>query len=72
VAKYRSEITREIAAVIKLARSLGYPYAPIAAHYCINQGGIADVMMGRIFPDEPATVELPVGFPPLGRWRKVA
>ena len=61
----RKEITPEIASVIKLARAKGYKYAPIASFYCINQGGIADVMMGRIGPDIPPAKKLPLGFPAL-------
>jgi hypothetical protein len=51
--------------VIKLARSLGYGYTQIATYYCINQGGIADVMMGRIGPNVPAADDLPKDFPAL-------
>jgi hypothetical protein len=59
-------VTPEIAAVIKLARRLGYQYPPIAAFFVINQGRIADVMKGRICPDVPAAETLPPGFPALG------
>ncbi|MAN72994.1 MAG: hypothetical protein CME84_02745 [Henriciella sp.] len=59
----RKEITPEIASVIKLARSKGYKYAPIASYYCINQGGIADVMKGRIGPNIPPAKQLPPDFP---------
>ena len=59
----RREITPEIAAVIKAARELGIKYAVIAAYFVINQGGIADVMKGRIFPDIPPAPNLPADFP---------
>ena len=59
-------VTPEIAAVIKLARKCGYQYPPIAAYFVINQGRIADVMKGRLFPDVPPAPELPSGFPALG------
>lgn len=58
-------ITAEIAAVIKLARKLGYHYPPIASFFVINQGRIADVMKGRLFPDVPPASALPPGFPAL-------
>ena len=51
--------------VIKLARAVGYHYTPIACYYRINQGGIADVMKGRIRPDLPAALSLPTDFPAL-------
>ena len=62
----RKEITQDISATIKLARSMGYKYATIASFYCINQGGIADVMKGRIDPDIPPAKKLPAGFPSFG------
>lgn len=49
--------------VIKLARQLKFNYARIAAYYEINQGRIADVMKGRMFPDIPAAKKLPADFP---------
>ncbi len=58
-------VTPEIAAVIKLARKLGYKYPPIAAFFVINQGRIADVMKGRIYPDVSPADKLPPGFPAL-------
>lgn len=58
-------VTAEIAAIIKLARKLGYQYPPIASFFVINQGRIADVMKGRLFPEVPAAAELPPGFPGL-------
>ena len=57
------ELTPEMVPVIKLARSQGYNYALIAAHYKINQGRIADVMKGRRLPDIPPATELPGDFP---------
>ncbi len=60
-----NSITPAIAAVIKLARLLGYQYKEIAAFYVINQGRIADVMMGRLWPGVPPADELPPGFPAL-------
>ena len=56
-------VTPEIAAVIKLARKLGYKYPPIAAFFVINQGRIADVMKGRLFPEVPPAAALPPNFP---------
>jgi len=50
-------------AVIKRARQLGYKYEVIASYFVINQGRIADVMMGRIGPDVPAATALPPDFP---------
>lgn len=58
-------VTPEIASVIKLARKRGYQYPPIASFFVINQGRIADVMKGRLFPEVPAASELPEGFPAL-------
>ena len=62
---YSRYITAEIAAVIKLARKLGYHYPPIAAFFVINQGRIADVVKGRLFPEVPPAEKLPPGFPVL-------
>lgn len=61
----KQRITPDKVAVIKLARSLGYKYAVIAAYYIINQGRIADVMMGRIGPHIAAADKLPDDFPTL-------
>lgn len=72
MARYRKEVPPHVAAVIKLARSMGYPYTPIASFFCINFGGIADVMMERIHPEVPPASRLPDGFPPLHSWRKAA
>ncbi len=58
-------VTPEIAAAIKLARKLGYQYPPIASFFVINQGRIADVMKGRMFPEVPPADALPEGFPTL-------
>lgn len=49
--------------VIKLARRLKYNYARIASYFQINQGRIADVMKGRLFPDIPPAATLPSDFP---------
>jgi hypothetical protein len=48
---------------IKLARTLKYNYARIASYFQINQGRIADVMKGRLYPDIPAAARLPADFP---------
>lgn len=61
----RKEITPPMVGVIKLARQLGYKYNQIAAYYVINQGGISDVMKGRIRPDIPCAISLPSDFPAL-------
>ena len=57
------KVTPDMVPVIKLARNLKYNYARIASYFEINQGRIADVMMGRLFPDVPPAKELPVDFP---------
>lgn len=57
------KVTRDMVPVIKRARALKYNYARIAAYFQINQGRIADVMKGRLFPDIPAAAELPADFP---------
>lgn len=49
--------------VIKLARNQKYNYARIASYFQINQGRIADVMMGRRFPEIPPAAALPSDFP---------
>lgn len=57
-------VTPEMASVIKLARSLGYPYSWITGYYPgLNFGRIADVMKGRRFPDTPPAIFLPLDFP---------
>lgn len=63
LAKTERQLTPEMVPVIKLARYLGYNYAPIASYFCINQGRIADVMKGRRFCEIAAGTELPAGFP---------
>ena len=60
------KVTAAHAAIIKLARKLGYNYATIASYLVINQGRIADVMKGRVFPDVPPALDLPPDFPALG------
>jgi len=62
----RTPVTAEIASVIKLARSVGIPYVPIATYFGINQGRIADVMMGRKFPAVAPATALPKDFPSFG------
>ena len=64
MAAYREEVTPERAAVIKTARAKGYKYAVIASYFVINQGGIADVMKGRMHVDVPPA-PLPPDFPAL-------
>lgn len=61
----RKEITPAMVGEIKLARQMGYGYKEIASYYVINQGGIADVMKGRIRPDLPTATSLPADFPAL-------
>lgn len=61
--KFGNKITPEMAGFIKLARSMNIGYVPIATHFQINQGRIADVMKGRRFPDIPPAAELPEDFP---------
>lgn len=57
------KVTPEMVPVIKLARELNYNYARIASYFQINQGRIADVMMGRKFPSIPKASTLPADFP---------
>jgi hypothetical protein len=58
------KVTAEIAAVIKTARGLGYPYSALTGYYPgLNFGRIADVMQGRKFPKVPPATELPADFP---------
>lgn len=57
------KVTPDMVSVIKLARNLKYNYARIAAYYQINQGRIADVMKGRMFPEVPPATSLPADFP---------
>lgn len=56
------KVTPDMVPVIKLARALDYNYARIASYFQINQGRIADVMMGRLFPEIPPADELPADF----------
>ena len=57
------KVTPDMVPVIKLARSLNYNYARIASYFQINQGRIADVMKGRLFPEIASATELPSDFP---------
>jgi hypothetical protein len=57
------KLTPDMVPVIKLARKLDYNYARIAAYFEINQGRVADVMMGRRFTEIPPAMELPADFP---------
>lgn len=57
------KVTPDMVPVIKLARNQKYNYARIASYYQINQGRIADVMKGRMFPGIPPAKELPTDFP---------
>lgn len=57
------KVTPDMVPVIKLAREKKYNYARIASYFQINQGRIADVMKGRLFPNIPPAGALPVDFP---------
>jgi hypothetical protein len=57
------KVTPDMVPVIKLARSRKFNYARIAAYYQINQGRIADVMKGRLYPSVPPATSLPADFP---------
>ena len=57
------KLTPDMVPVIKLARIRRYNYARIASYFEINQGRIADVMMGRRFPGIPPASTLPADFP---------
>jgi len=57
------KVTPDMVPTIKLARSLKYNYARIASYFQINQGRIADVMKGRLYPKIPAATKLPPDFP---------
>ena len=59
-------VNAERAAIIKLARNKGIPYVPIATYFTINQGRIADVMKGRLYPLVPPAKALPADFPSFG------
>ncbi len=60
-----TNISDDVVATVKLARSQGYKYEVIASYYVINQGRVADIMKGRIGPDVPAADVLPEDFPAL-------
>lgn len=57
------KVTPDMVPVIKLARDQKYNYARIAAYFQINQGRIADVMKGRLYPEIPPAHDLPADFP---------
>ncbi len=58
------KVTPEMAAVIKLARSLRIPYSWITGYYSgLNFGRIADVVKGRLLPEVPPAAHLPSDFP---------
>ncbi|WP_425497501.1 hypothetical protein [Hoeflea ulvae] len=58
------ELTAEMAAVIKLARSQNIPYSWITGYYPgLNFGRIADVMGGRRFAEVPPAPDFPPDFP---------
>lgn len=57
------KVTPDMVSVIKLARTMKYNYARIASYFEINQGRIADVMKGRLYPDVPPAAKLPADFP---------
>ena len=57
------KVTPDMIPVIKLARAQKYNYARIASYFEINQGRIADVMKGRLYPEIPAASQLPTDFP---------
>jgi hypothetical protein len=57
-------VTAEMAAVIKLARSLKIPYSWITGYYFgLNFGRIADVVTGKLFPEVRPATSLPADFP---------
>lgn len=57
------KVTAEMAAIIKLARILRIHYSVIASYFVINQGRIADIMKGRMFPEVQPADRLPPDFP---------
>lgn len=60
------KLTPDMVPTIKLALGLGYPYSALTGYFPgINFGRVADVKMGRRFPEIPAATELPADFPPL-------
>jgi len=64
----KNGVTPERAAIIKLARKMGIPYDQIAAYFIINQGRIADVVKGRLYPLVPPADRLPSDFPSGGQY----
>lgn len=56
------KLTPDMVPVIKLARQRKYNYARIASYFQINQGRIADVMLGRRFPEIAPATQLPPDF----------
>ena len=57
-------VTAAMAAVIKLARSLGIPYSWITGYYPgLNFGRIRDVMVGKLYPEVAPAETLPPDFP---------
>lgn len=58
------KLTADMAAVIKLARSLNIPYSWITGYYAgLNFGRVADVIKGRRFPEVAPATMLPADFP---------
>jgi len=57
------KVTPDMVPVIKLARAMDINYVPIAVYFKINQGRIADVMKGRLFPEISPARNLPSDFP---------
>ncbi len=57
------KVTPEMVPVIKLARAKRINYSVIASYFIINQGRIADIVKGRLFPDIPPATRLPADFP---------
>ncbi|ADP70887.1 hypothetical protein Rvan_1637 [Rhodomicrobium vannielii ATCC 17100] len=57
------KVTPDMVPVIKLARQMKINYARIASYYVINQGRVADVVKGRLFPNIPPASQLPADFP---------
>jgi hypothetical protein len=58
-------LTPDMVPVIKLARARGYAYSALTGYFPgLNFGRIADVMMGRRYPNIPAATSLPADFPP--------
>lgn len=57
------KVTPDMVPIIKAARIRKFNYARIASYFQINQGRIADVMMGRLFPEIAPASALPPDFP---------